>query len=649
MFHQQPGVAQGPGVGASQPPLPADHSYHPPLPGEHADPPPLPSNKWSSAPLLSSEAAPPLPEEPPSHGSGQGYPPAGHPWAPSPAGGTGQYASTPQQHLAGPQGPYPASYQTGTPSPHLNGHGQPPWSQAGSHDPSYNGAPWATPTAQPAAYSQQQQYDYQLQQYPIQAAYGHTPSPYGHTPSPYGHQQPPQGGPPNPYAQMYGQQQAWRGPHGHQQPAVPQHLASGHGISHQAGHHTQAAQQYQQLPGQQQPGAWAAHTPPAQQPSWAQSPQPSPAAANGYPQQQPPLPSTPAEAVPAHAEVPGRPVLPLNVTVVDDLLTGPGRAKRPKLIAVVIRGLPGSGKSLIARRLRDAEVAAGGSAPRIHCIDDYFVTEVEKEVWEKDASGKRKMKLVQETEYCYEADMEGVYKASLLKAFTRTAEEGRSPFVIVDAPNLRVDDFKPYWDAGQRAGYEVYVLQAPETDPKVCFARNTHSRTLEDVTAAQQQWDPAGIKEVDMEDESGDERSEHDADSPAASRANKGRWASLDNGAEAQPERPRKMRKTRFTERTESPAARDKQARRLLLLPACGAWKAKKRVRWADEAEEEDTGFHIGGASLRQLETVYVLEGLGPPKEDSYGQKSFSDQVKADHKSEQHNFRDILLGHRRPS
>lgn len=64
----------------------------------------------------------------------------------------------------------------------------------------------------------------------------------------------------------------------------------------------------------------------------------------------------------------------MNVTPVEDLLAGPGRAKRAKLIAVVIRGLPGSGKSLIARRLRDAEVAARGSAPRIHCIDDYFVT-----------------------------------------------------------------------------------------------------------------------------------------------------------------------------------------------------------------------------------------------------------------------------------
>lgn len=190
---------------------------------------------------------------------------------------------------------------------------------------------------------------------------------------------------------------------------------------------------------------------------------------------------------PANADIPDVKTVLTNISPVEDLLIRPGRAKRPKLIAVVIRGLPGSGKSLIARRLRDAEVEAGGSAPRIHCIDDYFVTartpllgnmvctyyawpmstkftllsifqwavgglhvsgmnnlskhcppssdlllfadgtfhidlppamlngaqsrlqEVEKEVWEKDASGKQRLKRVQETEYCYEADMEGAY------------------------------------------------------------------------------------------------------------------------------------------------------------------------------------------------------------------------------------------------
>ena len=40
--------------------------------------------------------------------------------------------------------------------------------------------------------------------------------------------------------------------------------------------------------------------------------------------------------------------------------------------------------------------------------------EVEKEVWEKDAGGKRKLRLVQETGYKYEADMEGRFCGSAL-------------------------------------------------------------------------------------------------------------------------------------------------------------------------------------------------------------------------------------------
>ncbi len=43
----------------------------------------------------------------------------------------------------------------------------------------------------------------------------------------------------------------------------------------------------------------------------------------------------------------------------------------------------------------------------------------------------------------------GKYQASLLRAFQRTVEEGRFAVVVVDAPNLRVDDIKPYWAAGQ--------------------------------------------------------------------------------------------------------------------------------------------------------------------------------------------------------
>ncbi|KAE8707401.1 hypothetical protein F3Y22_tig00110384pilonHSYRG00756 [Hibiscus syriacus] len=39
----------------------------------------------------------------------------------------------------------------------------------------------------------------------------------------------------------------------------------------------------------------------------------------------------------------------------------------------------GSGKSYLAKMLRDLEVYHGGDAPRIHSMDDYFMTEVEKD------------------------------------------------------------------------------------------------------------------------------------------------------------------------------------------------------------------------------------------------------------------------------
>lgn len=61
----------------------------------------------------------------------------------------------------------------------------------------------------------------------------------------------------------------------------------------------------------------------------------------------------------------------------------------------------------------------------------------------------------------------GVYQRNLARAFSRTVEERRFHFVIIDAPNLRVSDFQEMLAFGQQSGFEVYILQAPETDPQV--------------------------------------------------------------------------------------------------------------------------------------------------------------------------------------
>lgn len=117
------------------------------------------------------------------------------------------------------------------------------------------------------------------------------------------------------------------------------------------------------------------------------------------------------------------------------LFKQPHRATRHDHFVIILRGLPGSGKSYIAKMLRDLEVENGGDAPRIHSMDDYFMTEVEKvedgDVSKSSGSLRSKKPVTKMVmEYCYEPEMEEAYRSSMLKAFTRTLDEGNFTFVI---------------------------------------------------------------------------------------------------------------------------------------------------------------------------------------------------------------------------
>ena len=132
-------------------------------------------------------------------------------------------------------------------------------------------------------------------------------------------------------------------------------------------------QQQAQVPAYQQP-------PPAQQhqvqppyPGQMAMPQesPEPQQASAQPQQ----PPHHQHQVPP-ARGPSPPLAHHRAVVLDtaDLFCAPGRHRRPKKIAVIMRGLPGSGKSWLARKLRELELKNRAEAPRIHAIDDYFVS-----------------------------------------------------------------------------------------------------------------------------------------------------------------------------------------------------------------------------------------------------------------------------------
>ena len=64
---------------------------------------------------------------------------------------------------------------------------------------------------------------------------------------------------------------------------------------------------------------------------------------------------------------------PLGETLaVDDLIQPPGRYMRPPKIVVIFRGLPGSGKSYVAKNIKSQESEFGSETPRILALDDYF-------------------------------------------------------------------------------------------------------------------------------------------------------------------------------------------------------------------------------------------------------------------------------------
>ncbi|XP_076395546.1 uncharacterized protein LOC100881003 isoform X2 [Megachile rotundata] len=200
-----------------------------------------------------------------------------------------------------------------------------------------------------------------------------------------------------------------------------------------------------------------------------------------------------------------------NCTMVDDLLCPPGRQNRPPKIAIILRGPPGSGKSFVAKLIKDKEVEQGGSAPRILSLDDYFL--VEKEIETTDDNGKKIT--VKDMVYEYEEAMEQSYITSLVKAFKKNITDGFFNFIILDCINEKISDYEEMWSFAKTKGFKVYVCEM-EMDLQICVKRNIHNRTEDEINRIIDYFEPTpsyhqkldvnsmlqeqAIEEVHMED-----------------------------------------------------------------------------------------------------------------------------------------------------
>ncbi|XP_024940143.1 uncharacterized protein LOC107267198 isoform X2 [Cephus cinctus] len=224
------------------------------------------------------------------------------------------------------------------------------------------------------------------------------------------------------------------------------------------------------------------------------------------------------EVAPKPLEMPKLP----NYTMVDDLLCPPGRQNRPPKIAIILRGPPGSGKSFVAKLIKDKEVEQGGSAPRILSLDDYFL--VEKEIESKDDNGKKVT--VKEMVYEYEEGMEQSYLASLIKAFKKNVTDGFFNFIILDCINEKISDYEDMWTFAKTKGFRVYVCEM-EMDVQICLKRNIHNRTEDEINRIVDYFEPTpsyhqkldvnsmlqeqAIEEVHMEDSQNTEENANQA------------------------------------------------------------------------------------------------------------------------------------------
>uniref|UniRef100_A0A671QI97 YLP motif-containing protein 1 n=1 Tax=Sinocyclocheilus anshuiensis TaxID=1608454 RepID=A0A671QI97_9TELE len=339
-----------------------------------------------------------------------------------------------------------------------------------------------------------------------------------------------------------------------------------------------------------------------------------------YPDERPPPPtSLPPSAPVAPPRVEKKP----ETKNAEDILKPPGRSTRPDRIVVIMRGLPGSGKSHVAKLIRDKEVECGGAPPRVLGLDDYFMTEVEKVEKDPDSGKRVKTKVL---EYEYEPEMEDTYRSSMLKTFKKTLDDGFFPFIILDAINDKVKYFDQFWSAAKTKGFEVYLAEIT-TDHQTCAKRNIHGRTLKDITKLASGWESApphmlrldirsllqdaAIEDVEMEDfnpseeEPKAEVKQEDDDETDLGYLPKSKWemdtseAKLDklDGLAGGGKRKRETDMSGMEDFLQLP---DDYASRM-------SEPGKKRVRWADLEEKKDAdrkraiGFVVGQTDWEKI------------------------------------------------
>lgn len=140
-------------------------------------------------------------------------------------------------------------------------------------------------------------------------------------------------------------------------------------------------------------------------------------------------------------------------------------------ILLIMRGLPGSGKSTYANKVVETCLRSGFSA--IICsTDNYFIHADGTYIFDKSKLGNYHKQNIETASY-----------------FMRSGYH----VVVIDNTNTTWKEIEPYVKIGKSSGYQCIIKESGTewaSIPEECFNRNSHNVPMESIKAMADRWEP---------------------------------------------------------------------------------------------------------------------------------------------------------------